>query len=163
MINGESKYVKQEAITKYVDNVNKVIEKIREFRIQIIAKAESYLTDINRTELIAETNRNISAHHTFCTILSEQRMKLSQYENKLSAIEGDLFNYYRFDWDRSTKLSETAISKYVYAHDCYLVINNLIDEQKITINYISDVIDVLKNRNFAIKNIIDVKKMELNL
>jgi hypothetical protein len=163
MIQNETKFASLEYSRKYA-------AKLEEVSKSVMAKFEKYqqeiaidLTPIDKTELAVEVNRNISLLHRYITKYSEEKFQLSDYENKMESLEGELFDYYRFHWDKSTKLTESAISKYVYSHIAHINLQNLVKLQKIIIDYLENVIETLRNRNFAIKNIIDVKKMELNI
>ena len=163
MYDNESKFANSQYSTKYTEKINEVAngisKKFEEFQKQV----EIDLTPIDKTELVTETNRNISLLHKYITRYAEEKMQLLNYEKKMDSVKAELFHFFRFDWDRSTKLTESAISKYVEGHECYVALNSLIELQKILNKYIEDVIETLRNRNFSIKNIIDVKKMELNI
>jgi hypothetical protein len=78
-------------------------------------------------------------------------------------MEGELCDYYRFHWDKSTKLTESAISKYVQSHPMFNSLNSFIQVLKVKIDYLENVIQTFNSRNFAIKNIIEVRKIELGL
>lgn len=157
------KYEKQEVVQKYAQKLEAILEKQAEEFKKLQEEVETELKPIDKTELVAETNKNIALYQRWITVLSRYKMTLMQYDTKLEHMEGELFDFYRFHWDRSTKLTETAISKYVYAHPCYMALNNLVKLVKIVISYLESVVQNFNNRNFAIKNIIEVRKMELGL
>lgn len=163
MYDNESKFSSSQYSAEYSKKIKQVSESISKKFDEFQKQVELDLTPIDKSELALETNRNISLLHKYLTRYAEEKMQLLNYEKKMDSIKAELFHFFRFDWDRSTKLTESAIAKYVEGHECYIELNSLIQLQKILNNYIEGVIDTLRNRNFAIKNIIDVKKMELNI
>lgn len=157
------KYEKQEIVQKYVQKLEGVLEEHAKKFEKLQEEVETDLQPIDKTELVSETNKNIALYQRWITMLSKYKMTLMQYDAKLQNMEGELFDFYRFHWDRSTKLTETAIARYVYAHPCYSALNNLVKLVKIVISYLESVVQNFNNRNFAIKNIIEVRKMELGI
>jgi hypothetical protein len=77
--------------------------------------------------------------------------------------EGQLNDYYRFHWDKSTKMTESSINKYVSAHSIITSLTNLIRVQEAIVEYYVDVVRNFGNRNFTIKNIIEASKLELGI
>ncbi len=82
---------------------------------------------------------------------------------KRDEIEGELQDYYRHHWDGSTKLSEVAINKYTMAHPVFIAVNTLVKDYESLVLYIESVVGGFRDRGFAIKNLIELRKMELGL
>ena len=157
------KYESSEQVEKYVKKMSENIGELEKKYENLKTSISSDLKDIDQTNLISEQNKNISLLHKYMTILSEERYTYQKIKNVASTIDGELNDYYRHHWDKSTKLSETAITKYVQAHKCYIAINNYLKLCENINNHLENIVSIFKDRNYAIKNIIEVRKIELGI
>ena len=137
-------------------------EKIERLKI-IQTEVEAELCPVDRTNLIKESNNNISKFQKYITILSDERVALAKMKTMKDHYEGELNDFYRFHWDKSTKMTESSINKYVAAHAIITSLTNLIRVQEAIVEYYVDVVRNFGNRNFTIKNIIEASKLELGL
>jgi len=158
------KYQKPELIEKYSEKMNamktKALEKFNELQNQI----EKDLVPIDKTNLAGETNKNIHLFHTYISRQTEEKIALSNLKVNKEKIEGELFDFYRNHSDISSKLKyENAIAKYVYAHPCYIAINKLVKVQETLVGYLENIITMIRDRGFAIKNVIEAVKIEMGM
>ncbi len=155
----ENKQKIDEQAAKYTELMSKKIEKLEELQEQV----KSDLNEIDRKNLITESNHNISKYHRYLSLLTEERITFAKMKTKKELFDGEVNEYYRFHWDKSTKLSETAISKYVAAHPLITSISTLVRVEEAIVDYLEGVVQTFGNRNFTIKNIIEASKLELGL
>lgn len=153
------------------DRIQEYVSKIKEVQAKVAEKLSSYqdsvtadLTDLKKTTLAEETKRNIDLYHKYNIVWSKEKVQLSTLKGKLDVIESELTDYYRNHSDISSKLrSEQAIEKYVVCHDCYRAIKSLYDTQYIMTQFIENVMIMIKDRAFAIKNMIELIKIEMGM
>lgn len=160
----DNKFENKEYVAKYIDKVKEAIKSLDEkFEKYKEASEEEISKPLDKTELISEVNKTISMLHRYITKLADESITLEKYKDKLVTMESELYDYFRFHWDKSTKLTEGAISKYVEGHEIYRNLNSVVVIQKGIVTYLQNVVDAIKSRHFSIKYAIDVKKMELNI
>jgi hypothetical protein len=157
------KYESSEQVEKYTKKMSANIEELEKKFEALKNSIGSDLKEIDQTNLISEQNKNISMLHKYMTILAEEKYTYQKIKNVAAVIDGELNDYYRHHWDKSTKLTEVAITKYVQSHKCYIAINNYLKLSENINNHLENVVSIFKDRNYAIKNIIEVRKIELGL
>lgn len=159
-----NKYSNAEKVSEYKNKISSIQEKVLEKLKYYEDKSKTELTSVDATNMGTESIRNIDLLHKFMSILSQEKIILENYKSQKEKIEGELFDFYRNHSDISSKLkSESAISKYVYAHSTFQEINKLVKTQLAIVEYLESLIIVIRDRGFAIKNYIEVKKIELGL
>lgn len=159
-----SKYENESAVDEYNSKVNKikdgVITKIKSMQ-DIISED---LPGLQKNMLAEETKKNIDLYHKYNGFLAHEKLKMIEYRSQLNKVEGELTDYYRNHSDISSKLrSEQAIEKYVNAHDCYRSVKELYDTQLVLVQFLENVVGMIRDRAFAIKNLIEVIKIELGM
>lgn len=157
------KYESNEIITKYVEKMQKNTKDLEESFAHLKTEIAADLRDIDKAELVPEQNRNIHCLHKYMTRLSEEQYTYKKIKAAASKIEAELMDYYRFNWDKSTKLTESAVTKYALNHRCYIAINDYMKLSETINNHLENIISIFKDRNYAIKNIIEIRKIELGL
>ena len=157
------KYEKKENQEKYKQRVDEQRDRAVENFKKLQEEVTNDITMIEKDNLVKETNSNISIYQKYVTKMAEEKLLLSTLNSKLEVMEAELADYYRFHWDKSTKLTESAISKYVQAHPMYNSLNTYTEVVKVVIGYLDNVVQTFNSRNFAIKNIIEIRKIELGL
>ena len=157
------KFETLELVEGYVSKLNSA-KKDLEDKFEILKKSvEIDLCHIDETNLIQEQNKNISKLHKYITIVSEEKYTYKKISNVQAGIRNELYDYYKFNWDKSTKLTESAINTYIEGHKCYIAIDTYLALSENINKYLENVISIFKDRNYAIKNIIEVRKIELGL
>jgi hypothetical protein len=165
--------ITEQKLTKYekVEVVKEYVSKIQEYQSKVVEKLENFqnsvredLTDLKKNTLAEETKRNIDLYHKYNVLWTKEKIHLSTLKGKLDIIESELTDYYRNHSDISSKLrSEQAIEKYVVCHDCYRAIKSLYDTQYVMTQFLENVMIMNKDRAFAIKNMIELLKIELGM
>lgn len=118
---------------------------------------------IDETELIKESNTSLQMYNKYSMLFADEKREFFKIKLKLEEFECYLFDYYRFSYDKSTKLSDSSVNKYVCAHPIYIKIHLTLDNYKNYLEYIERVLEYFKTKNFTIKNIIELRKIELGL
>lgn len=158
------KYEKKELIEKYSNKIKKIIDKSIEEYKSLTLEINDELTPIQKTNMVGESNRNIHLYHKYLSRLTEEKITLNDYKSNRDKIEGELFDYYRNHSDISSSLrSESAISKYVYAHPCFNAINRLVKTHETLVQFLEYVITMIRDRGFMIKNVIESVKIEMGM
>jgi hypothetical protein len=156
------KFDNPEAISKYVEKMNTLIEEYSKKYEDLQQKVDKDLV-INIQDLAKEADSNIGKYQNYVWMLTECKRNHSTYKSRRDVLEGELQHYYRFMWDRSTKLSETAIAKYVASHDCLVALTKLVKEQETLVSCLEMTVANFRDRGFAIKNLIELRKMEMGM
>ena len=102
---------------------------------------------IDETELIKESNKSIQMYNKYSMLYADDKREFFKIKLKLDEFECYLFDYYRFSYDKSTKLSDSSVSKYVCAHPIYIKIHLVIDNYKNYLEYIERVLEYFKTKN----------------
>jgi len=155
----ENKQKVEDHSKKYKDLMEEKIKKLTALQEQVLKD----LNEIDRKNLVTESNHNISKYHRYLSLLTEERITFAKMKTKKELFDGEVNEYYRFHWDKSTKLTESAIGKYVAAHPLITSISNLVRVEEAIVEYLEGVVQTFGNRNFTIKNIIEASKLELGL
>lgn len=152
-------------VKNYVNSIKAVSDEVEKTLDTLIQAVQTDIINkpVDKTELASESNNNIRLLHIYITKKAEQKLRLIKFEEKLKLISNSLYDYYKFEWDKSTKMTEGGIKNYVESHACHQQMNILVGNQQTLIDYLSDVLKLLDNRHYIIKNIIDLRKMELNI
>lgn len=157
------KYESRTAINEYVLKINEQLKNLEKNFDALKAELKEDLKAIDSTNLISEQNKNIALLHKYMSRLAEEKYTNMKIQKVCDAMEAELMDYYKFRWDKSTKLTSTEVMKLVSAHECFVVITKYLYLSEIINDHIENMISVFKDRNYAIKNIIEVRKMELGL
>ena len=162
MNSNPSKFENQEVIVKYLEKIKEITDNVNKKLDELNKQIEAELP-IKAENLSGEADRNIGAYQRYLWTLTQERRQLASLRGKRDVMDGELQDYYRFNWDKSTKLTETAISKYVGAHPCFSSLNNLVKDQEALVLFLDVTVANFRDRGFAIKNMIEMKKIELGL
>lgn len=158
-----TKYEKNDLITAYETKIKSLIEETDKNYTEMRKEANDDMDDIDSTDLVKEQNKNMKLYQKYINKYAELKLTFAKVKQKHTTMEAELYDYYRFNWDKSTKLTETAISKYVASHRCFIQLSAYVELLKNIIDFIEKNIEGYKNRNYAIKNIIEVRKIELGM
>lgn len=119
--------------------------------------------DINQTDLVGETNKCIRLYNKYSLLFFEKRNTYVNLEKNKEKLEAELINYYKFDYDKSTKMTDGLTEKFMKGNILYANMLELIKMYKNYLDLIERAIDISKTRGFAIKNIIEWKKIEFGM
>lgn len=122
--------------------------------------------NINRDDMVNEIYKTPKLHHKYWKIYSRERKQLKLLENELSIIKYDkkeflTYGISREDKDKGWKmppkgrLLKSEAESYLDADKEIQEKELLITEQKIKIDYLSNIIDSIKYRNNALGLMLD--------
>ena len=152
-----------ESIKAYCDKINALnVEMTKRFE-NLKEKMKKDIKDIDKTKLVEEQNYNISLLQNYTSRLGDERCVYNKIKAGANSIETQLNDYYRFHWDKSTKLSETAITKYAANHPCCVAVTAYLKMSETIVKLNEDIITILRDRNYYYRNMIDIQKMEMGL
>jgi len=159
------KYVTDKSfIDSYVQKVTSLQEKLDTTFEEYIEQAKKDTSYITKEIVMEELNANIGKFQRWLERLYSSKKLLNDLEAKLQKMETQIFHYYKFCSDFSTSLKyDSAVTRYVDANECRLALYELIKNYKALIEFIENTAKNLNNRNYTIKNIIDVWTHELGL
>lgn len=157
-----AKYENDKSMEEYIKKIDETREKLEENFKKIRESVEDD-AKINQSILAEEVNANISKSHRYISRWSEERIIHNKLLKDLEKMEAELYHYYRFKWDFSTKLTEGAIAKYISGHPCYSALKRLVSSQKNLVDWYEKIVDMFIKRNYSLKNLIDLRKMELGI
>lgn len=117
---------------------------------------------VNQHELADEAIRHISKLHFYNSRLSEEKVMLFKIKRKMDEIHGELYEKYRFN--NSFKLSTKGeVDEWINRDVRWQKIATRYETQKILVDHYSRVVDAIREKGYMIKNLIDLKKIELGL
>ena len=116
---------------------------------------------INQRNLDTEVMKTISKLHYYNSILSEEKLQLKKIIRKKNEIYGKLYEKYRFNYDM--KLDKGEISHWIERNPLWQKINNYYESHKELCDFIERTLKSFQNKSFAIKNLIDLKRIELGM
>ena len=158
-----TKYEKREMIAKYVSKIDEMTKEAELKFAELQKEAETDSGEIDPTDLVTEQNYSISIMQKWITKMAEEKTTLKKINKRIYEMDAELYDYYKHNWDKSTNITDKAIEKYSKGHPCLLAVTTYAKTVEDIVEYTRSVIEVHKSRQFAIKNIIELKKMELGI
>jgi len=119
---------------------------------------EKVLEDLKLDNIEEENLSNQSKQHYYLQILVDKKRQFYKLESIKTNIFKELYQYYKFEYDYNLKGSEIEI--YIKADPKFKRPHDLSREVSLEIEYLEQVVKSFQNRAFAIKNMIDIKKLE---
>jgi hypothetical protein len=131
-------------------------------KYQEIKKEIDEMFKINQFELAEESVKHVSKMHFYNSRLSEEKMMLFKIKRKMDEIHGELFEKYRFN--NSFKITTKGeVEEWINRDIKWQNINTRYENQKIMVDHYQRVVEAIKDKGYMIKNLIDLKKIELGL
>lgn len=128
---------------------------------EIKAEIESFFV-VNEFELAAESIKHISKMHLYNSRLSEEKLMLIKIKRKMEEIHGELYEKYRFN--NSFKVTTKGeVEEWINRDIRWQKINTRYETQKIMVDHYTRVVDSIRDKGYMIKNLIDLKKIELGI
>ena len=127
---------------------------------------EKYMAEITEELDLSDFNmRDVqmklpAIKHKWVARLIQQKIELNKYEHlKAEAIEALIPSLRR---EGVVLLSDAALAKQAEKHETVQKINAKIEECEMLIEYLEKIEKVCNSTSFDIKNLVEIKKMELN-
>jgi len=147
----------------------KILQEIKEKRKKIEAEVQKDLK-VDTSDLIQECKDAPNVMQKYLEILSDYRRKLYKKEILLENKEAKWFSYYKsiekvqghhFGDLFPHSLTNTDARKMIYRENEMIYLSSVTKEIKEMVSYLEDVVRNFRERNYHIKNIIDIMKLEL--
>lgn len=126
-----------------------------------IEKLEKKVTEdlfLNDKNLVEETKNNLAKHHRYLTMLRKEKFTLAALYRERDRIYAQIHDHIRFGKGVKKDIRLSEIPTYINKTSKYQEINKKVREQKIFVDYLSEVCDLFKSRGYSIKNLIDLLK-----
>ena len=94
---------------------------------------------------------------------SDKKPFLNRLKKNLDEITSYLFDYYLYNYDKSTKMTTVLADKYVKSHCMYKELYEIYENYKNYLELIERTLEYCKNRGYAIKNIIEIQKIKFGM
>ena len=114
--------------------------------------------ELKVNDLMTDNLDNLGKTHYYISLVSEHKMQLLRLEEMLTDKYKDLYQYYKFDDDRS--LTKVEIDIYIKADPKFKVIKKVISRKDLEIEYLGDVVLLFKDRGWAMQRQIEQLKLE---
>lgn len=101
---------------------------------------------------------NVSIQHFYHQLYINAKKELYRVESILDKEYQSLLHYYKFEFSYSIKDSQIDI--YIKANEKYIETNKIYQLKKLECEKLEDVVKLFKERGYAIKNCIDLLKLE---
>lgn len=152
------------------DYVNTILKKLdnhlqvlRTEQKRILEDIKEDFVAIKETELVNESNKTIQLYNKYSMLYVEKKPLLIKWQRQLEEMEAHLFDYYRYNYDISSKMTDSSANKYVHAHPIYTNLQILIDEMSNYLELIGRSLQYCDKRGYAVKNIIEIQKMQFGM
>jgi hypothetical protein len=131
-------------------------------KYEAIKKEIDEMFVVNQFELAEETVKHISKMHFYNSKLSEEKVMLMKIKRKMDEVHGELYEKYRFN--NSFKVTTKGeVEEWINRDIKWQNINTRYETQKIMVDHYSRVVDSIREKGYMIKNLIDLKKIELGI
>jgi len=114
---------------------------------------------IDEFNLIVECRNAINITQKYLEYYYQQKRKLNKLKTYLSKVEGEKFNYFKNEFEINITSSQD-IQKFINKDGKYLNAKDAVDEQSALVEFLEGVVKQFNGRQWMIKNIIEVKKIE---
>jgi hypothetical protein len=116
---------------------------------------------INQKNLDGEVMKTISKLHYYNGLLAEERLVLKRIIRKKNEIYGKLYEKFRFNHDM--KLDKGEVQHWIERDPIWQKVESYYESHKELCDFIERSIKSLQTKSFAIKNLIDIKRIELGM
>lgn len=143
---------------------SKTIEELDEEYDDKLEKLRDELHDafsINNKNLDGEVMKTISKLHYYNGLLAEEKLVLNRIIRKKNEIYGKLYEKFRFNSD--VKLDKGEVQYWIDRDPLWQKIQSYYESHKELCDLIERSIKALQTKSFAIKNLIDIKRIELGM
>jgi len=114
---------------------------------------------IDTSDLSEEVRNQPAVHHRYISLLQTEQHKLAKIKRAMNTLHSLLFESFRWNGNirrRTTAELESAIT----SNTKFQEIAEKFDAQTNYVTYLEHVLDLFKSRGFALKNLVDLEKME---
>lgn len=124
---------------------------------------------INTSNLIEECKNAPNVIQKYLELFSQYRRILNSKQITLEKKEAEWFGYYKslikkqdhqFGTHFPRDFNSTDAKRMISREKDYILVNAVVEELKDTVQYLEDVVRNFRDRQFQIKNIIDLMKLE---
>lgn len=148
-----------EKLKKYSD-YNKSVESESKFLVDMMK--EDFCT-IDESDLVKETNKALMMYNKYSLLYAEKKPFLTKLNQTRDELRGFLFDYYLFEYDKSTKITKSLADEFIATNSLYKEICKCCENFQVLLELIQRGLDYCKNRSYAIKNIIEIQKIKFGL
>ena len=153
------KKTNEQRMEEFLQQMDEIDDSILE-QIKEIAKSAEKCHNIDKNDLDMEAVRAISDMHRYNTMLAEHRANLATLSRKKDVIHGDL--YEKYSRNSQVRLeTKYEVEEWINRNPKWQKIVSYYNNQKILVDYLQDIVKALHTKTFAIKYIIENKKIEL--
>lgn len=131
-------------------------------KYELIKKEIDEMFIVNQHELAEETVKHISKMHYYNSKLSEEKVMLMKIKRKMDEVHGELYEKYRFN--NSFKVTTKGeVEEWINRDIKWQNISTRYETQKIMVDHYDRVVASIREKGYMIKNLIDLKKIELGI
>jgi len=127
------------------------------------ANLEKDCINIDETNLVTECNKCVQLYNKYSMIYADKKPFLNRLNRNLDEIQSYLFDYYMFNYDKSTKMTVSLADKYIKSHCMYKEISEIYENYSNYLQLIERTLEYCRNRGYAVKNIIEIQKIKFGM
>ncbi len=145
-----------------VEDICNDIDEKYDLKIKTLKEESENSFSIDENDLSGELSKCIYKMHTYMTKLMEERMIMNKISRKKDDVHGEVFGQLkkgeqiRFD-------TKGEVEEWVNRNPKWLKICTYYDNQKVICDFYQGLIEGLKQKQWAIRNKTDLKKIELGV
>lgn len=128
--------------------------------MEIISKEfqDKIKEDLKIDDLHKESLQNSAKQFSYFQMYVELKYKLIRLYRIRDEKYQELYDYFKYNYNKDLKSNEIDI--YINAHDEYKKLKELVNKKELEVETIEGVIKLFQNRNWDIKNIIELEKLK---
>jgi hypothetical protein len=162
-MNCTNKYENEEYKQKQIDKFTKLQENVILETNKLQEQLQEDFKTIDHTNLVGEANKNILLYNKYSLLLFQKKNIYIKIERNKDDLESGLINYYKFDYDKSTKMTDSITDKFIKGNQMYASLLEFLKVYKNYLDLLERSLEICKDRGYAIKNIIEWKKIEFGM
>jgi hypothetical protein len=145
-----------------MDEICNDIEEKYEKRIEELKNETELAFKVDENDLSGELTRCIYKLHTYMTKYMEEKMLLNKMSRKKDDIHGEVYGSLKKGGQMKFD-SKAEIDEWINRNPKWIKICTYYDSQKVVCEFYQGLLDALKQKQWAIRNKTDLKKIELGV
>lgn len=138
------------------------IDKKFEDKIKVLKEETENAFTIDESNLSAELTKTIYKLHTYLTKFTEEKMLLSKIERKRKDIHAEVYGQLT-KGEQMRFGSKGEVEEWVNRNPKWIKITTYYDNQEIICDYYKGILDILGQKQWALRTKTDLKKIELGI
>jgi len=146
-----------------LEQVSSAIQKIKAIVEEKIKKLDEQIKEdlkIEHAMISIENRDNPSKYHRYVTLHRDEKRKLADIKRSRDELYGTLWEKFKYK-DNRTLETKTQIEPLIFKHPKWVIQSVKYDEQKVLVDYLSDVVGIFNQRSYTLSNCVKILEIDL--